>query len=51
MNNLAEAYRAVGRTAEAITLHGETLKLWKSKLGPDHPNTLGPHGQPRQGRT
>jgi hypothetical protein len=30
---------AAGRTAEAIALHESTLKLYESKLGPDHPNT------------
>ena len=39
-NNLAAAYLAAGRTAEAITLHEATLKLRESKLGPDHPDTL-----------
>ena len=39
-NNLAVAYRAAGRTAEAIKLHEATLKLQESKLGPDHPDTL-----------
>ena len=39
-NNLAEAYLAAGRTAEAIALHEATLKLTESKLGPDHPDTL-----------
>ena len=39
-NSLAEAYLAVGRTAEAIALHQATLKLRESKLGPDHPGTL-----------
>ena len=40
MNNLAMAYGAAGRTAEALALHEETLKLMKPKLGPDHPDTL-----------
>jgi len=40
MNNLAQAYVAAGRTAEAIALHEEAFKLMKSKLGPDHPETL-----------
>ena len=34
------AYLAAGRTAEAIALHEETLKLEEAKLGPDHPDTL-----------
>ena len=38
--NLAEAYRAAGRTAEAIELQEATLKTRESKLGPDHPQTL-----------
>jgi eukaryotic-like serine/threonine-protein kinase len=39
-NNLAEAYRAAGRTTEAIRMHEETLKLCTLKLGPGHPTTL-----------
>ena len=39
-NNLATAYRAAGRTAEAIALHEETLKLRTAKLGPEDPLTL-----------
>jgi serine/threonine protein kinase len=39
-NNLALAYLAAGRTAEAIRLHEATLALCESKLGPDHPDTL-----------
>jgi tetratricopeptide (TPR) repeat protein len=39
-NNLAVAYYAAGRTAEAIALHEATLKLYEAKLGPDHPDTL-----------
>ena len=39
-NNLAAAYFAAGRYAEAIALHEATLKLMESKLGPDHPHTL-----------
>ena len=38
--NLAESYRAAGRTAEAITLLEATLKMLKSKLGADQPNTI-----------
>ena len=40
MNNLAESYQALGRHAEALKLHEETLALQKAKLGPDHPDTL-----------
>ena len=60
-NNLANAYRAAGRYAEAIaTLHESTLKLSESKLGPVHSSTLSPavttsqclHGRrPQHGRT
>ena len=39
-DNLAVAYQAAGRTAEAIKLIEETLKLRETKLGPDHPDTL-----------
>jgi eukaryotic-like serine/threonine-protein kinase len=39
-SNLALAYRAAGRTAEAITLLEATLKIRESKLGPAHPDTL-----------
>ena len=42
MANLATAYGAAGRTAEALTLLKEMLKLMRSKLGPDHPHTLIP---------
>jgi hypothetical protein len=34
------AYLDAGRRAEAIRLHEETLKLFESRLGPDHPDTL-----------
>ena len=40
MHNLATAYRAAGRTAEAIELHEETLRLQREQLGLEHPNTL-----------
>ena len=40
MNNLANTYRYLGRHAEALKLHQETLALRKAKLGPDHPDTL-----------
>ena len=39
-NNLASAYQAAGRIAEAIAMHEATLKLRESKLGPDHLDTL-----------
>jgi tetratricopeptide (TPR) repeat protein len=39
-NNLAYAYRLVGRAAEAVPLHQETLKLQTAKLGPEHHETL-----------
>ncbi len=38
--NLATAYRAAGRTAEAIPLHERTLADRERILGPDHPDTL-----------
>ena len=40
MNNLANSYDALGRHADALKLHEETLALRKAKLGPDHPDTL-----------
>ena len=40
MNNLAVSYAALGRHAEALKLHEETLALRKARLGPDHPDTL-----------
>jgi hypothetical protein len=39
-NNLANSYRAAGRTSEAITLHEQTLAARERVLGPDHPYTL-----------
>ena len=39
-NNLAVAYRDAGRTAEAITLHEQTLADRERVLGADHPDTL-----------
>ncbi len=39
-NNLAQAYQAAGRTAQAIALHAATLKARETKLGTDHPDTL-----------
>jgi serine/threonine protein kinase len=41
MNNLANSYRALGRHAEALALHRQTLERRKAQLGPDHPDTLG----------
>jgi serine/threonine protein kinase/tetratricopeptide (TPR) repeat protein len=40
-NGLASSYRDLGRIAEALSLHEETLALMKTELGPDHPETLG----------
>ena len=40
-NNLALAYREVGRFAEAIPLYERTLADQERVLGPDHPDTLG----------
>jgi serine/threonine protein kinase/tetratricopeptide (TPR) repeat protein len=39
-SNLASAYRDAGRTAEAIAMGEETLRLCIAKLGPDHLLTL-----------
>jgi tetratricopeptide (TPR) repeat protein len=39
-SNLALAYRAAGRTDDAIRIQEAELKLSESKLGPDHPDTL-----------
>ena len=39
-NNLAEAYREVGRYAEAIPLYEQALADLERVLGPDHPLTL-----------
>ena len=38
-NNLARAYRAAGRTSEAIPLLERTLDVREWLLGADHPNT------------
>jgi hypothetical protein len=38
-NNLAAAYRATGRTAEAITLFEKTLADRERLLGTGHPDT------------
>ena len=40
MNNLAAGYQAAGKLDKALPLLKETLALTKSKLGPDHPDTL-----------
>jgi serine/threonine protein kinase len=40
MGNLAMAYLAAGRNADAIALAQESLALVRAKLGPDHPDTL-----------
>ncbi len=40
MNNLANAYFALSRNAEALKLREETVALYKKTLGPDHPDTL-----------
>jgi hypothetical protein len=37
---LANAYRAAGRTGDAVRMDEETLRLRMSKLGHDHPDTL-----------
>jgi tetratricopeptide (TPR) repeat protein len=39
-NNLATAYRAVGRFADALPLYERTLADRERLLGPDHPSTL-----------
>jgi tetratricopeptide (TPR) repeat protein len=40
MNHLANCYGDLGRYAEALQLHEETLGVRKVKLGADHPDTL-----------
>ncbi len=40
MSNLAVAYIALGRQADALRIGEETLAVRKAKLGPDHPSTL-----------
>jgi tetratricopeptide (TPR) repeat protein len=40
MNYLALSYADLGRFADALKLHEETLTRRKSTLGPDHPHTL-----------
>jgi tetratricopeptide (TPR) repeat protein len=39
-SNLAVAYQAAGRTAEALRMKEEIFKLVKARLGPDNPSTL-----------
>jgi hypothetical protein len=39
-NNLANAYRAAGRTEEAVTLHEQVLAVRQRVLGPEHPDTV-----------
>jgi serine/threonine protein kinase/tetratricopeptide (TPR) repeat protein len=41
MNCLGICYRALGRTKEAIKLQEETFQLYKTKVGPHAPDTLG----------
>jgi tetratricopeptide (TPR) repeat protein len=40
MNNLALCYAGLGRHADALKMHEATLALRKTKLGPDHSDTL-----------
>ena len=40
MNNLANSYSDLGRQADALKLHQDTLALMRTELGPDHPDTL-----------
>ena len=40
MNNLASAYQAAGKLDRALPLYRGDAALRKSKLGPDHPDTL-----------
>jgi hypothetical protein len=40
MNALSYSHHMLGRHAEALKLHEETLALRQAKLGPDHPDTL-----------
>ncbi len=39
MNNLANAYAALGDYRQAATLHVEVLALYKRMMGADHPDT------------
>jgi tetratricopeptide (TPR) repeat protein len=38
-NNLAAAYRAAGRLAEAVSLYEQALPRLERVLGPEHPTT------------
>ena len=40
MNNLAAAYKSVGRLSDAIPLYEEALELTKAKQGAEHPQAL-----------
>jgi tetratricopeptide (TPR) repeat protein/predicted Ser/Thr protein kinase len=40
MTNLANCYYGLGRRAEALKLHAETLARHQATVGPDHPNAL-----------
>jgi tetratricopeptide (TPR) repeat protein len=40
MANLATAYQEAGQLDKALPLYEQTLKLTKTRLGPDHPDTL-----------
>jgi serine/threonine protein kinase/tetratricopeptide (TPR) repeat protein len=40
MSNLASGYGQMGRYAEAVELHRETLERHKARFGPDHLRTL-----------
>jgi ATP-binding cassette, subfamily B, bacterial len=40
-STLAGAYRAAGRTEEAVALHEQILAAYERVLGPDNPSTLG----------
>src|SRR5437870_12350301 len=41
MSNLAWAYQAAGRLADALPLHEQALQRFRANLGPDHRDTLG----------
>jgi tetratricopeptide (TPR) repeat protein len=40
MHNLANSYADLGRHADALQLHEETLRLRKARFGPNHSDTL-----------
>lgn len=40
LNNLAELYNLEGRYTEAKPLFIQALKIWESRLGMNHPNTV-----------